>query len=108
MFLTWTSKQIFFLFPLTSPKNPCRDPSNIEYSENALIVIFIFAFSATVPDYLSINSVIFRTNGPTLCPLVCIIWLPYVSESIKKLSERATWLLFVYTTDLGVNIWKPC
>ncbi len=27
----------FFLFPQTSPKNPCQDLSNIEYSESALI-----------------------------------------------------------------------
>ncbi len=33
------SKFFFFLFPPTSPKNPCRDPSNIEYSVSALSIL---------------------------------------------------------------------
>ncbi len=51
-----------FLFPPKSPKNPCRDPSNIEYSESALIGIHLDYFFFTDTDTDKENFISYNTS----------------------------------------------
>ena len=41
------SQQAIFFYPPTPPQNPCRDPSNREYSESALITREVYSIKLT-------------------------------------------------------------
>ena len=74
----------FFFFPPASQKTPCRDPSNIEYSESALTNPNLFLFPQAAIEVWEESGRSIASNGSVMRTSILGVYKYQSLEEVKQ------------------------